>query len=155
VPDSVEQIELTPRILRVAALMVFFGLGALSAVVGSAALGLLVPCLLLGALMASGFRNGIEVDRARGEVATWWGIGWRWVRNVRRLDDIEAVLISSELREQLRRSGLIRIYVVRLVGKQSPLLVRDAVEDSFQTAAMARPLAERIAALVGKPIREE
>jgi hypothetical protein len=148
VPTS---LDLTPRGLRWGGILVAAASAAVGAIVSAPHLShddvrqmyVLISVAVMGVL-ASLFRTGVALDRARDEVVVWWGLVVPLGRRRRRLSGLTAL----EIREE-RRVGdiVVHLWPIRLVGAEPPLLV---IDGSFSEGS-ARKTADRLATFLALP----
>lgn len=110
-----------------------------------------VPLGLVFTLVGTGLvfgRSGMTIDRSRRTVDRWWGlVGVPFKREQTRLDDVDAVTVTREIRRGDKRSYT--VYPVRLSGAVTSINI-----DEPQDPAKARAAAEKLAEFLQMPIRD-
>jgi hypothetical protein len=109
-----------------------------------------IPFGLLFSAVGAGlmfWRGGMTIDRHEGKVRTWWGFLVPWQQKEFRVQDAQAVTLSSEVRRS--KNSSYTVYPVRLHSEKSQVDVaspRDYPE--------ARRQAEQLATFLHLPVRD-
>jgi hypothetical protein len=100
----------------------------------------------LGAMLTLG-RAGIVIDRAAGQVTTWWGLLVAFSRRVDTLSAFEVVALTKKVIRT--RNGSRTTYPVTLEGAAKPVTI-----GTPRRSNEARQLAERVAKFLNLGIRD-
>jgi hypothetical protein len=160
-PDRFERVETSSGCMLIFGipLLTFGVLLAVAPLLGEAALEEgLPPSLLitvpfgllfaaLGTLLVFG-RWGLDIDRAHGTVARWWGLFVPIRRAERRLDGFDRVVLSEEVTEVGGHENM--TYAVRLAGGGQPMDLQHTIAPQA-----ARLEAEAIARFTDLPLHDE
>ena len=96
------------------------------------------------------FRSQLRLDKSRTVVLLGWGFGGLWFNRRRRIAGVRGVSVVGEIRRS-DEIGAVKIFPIKIVGEEEPLLVMDG----YFSEESARPLADRVAALLDRPVLDK
>jgi hypothetical protein len=109
-----------------------------------------IPFGLLFSAVGAGlmfWRGGMTIDRHGGNIRTWWGFLVPWQQKEFRMEDAQAVTLSSEVRRS--KNSSYTVYPVRLHGEKLQVDV-----ESPRDYPEARRHAEQLATFLHLPVRD-
>jgi hypothetical protein len=109
-----------------------------------------IPFGLLFSAVGAGlmfWRGGMTIDRHGGTIRTWWGFLVPWQQKAYRIEEAQAVTLSSEVRRS--KNSSYTVYPVRLHGEGIQVDV-----ESPRDYPEARRQAEQLATFLHLPVRD-